>query len=200
MTEPTPPVAPAAPAPAAPAPTPAAPAPVAPAAPAPTAPATPTAEELAALPQWARDSISSANREAAATRVKLREIEPKAAQFDALEQASKTEAQRLADAASAATRDAETARAEVIRYKVAAAHHIPVEDFDLLGSGTEEEITARAVKIAAKNAAQAAPPAAPGAPAPTTRPTETLRPGATPAGSESEEEVLYRSLFGADAK
>lgn len=198
MTEPTLPVVPAAPAPAAPVPTPTAPAPVVPAAPAPAATA-PTADEIAALPKWARDSISSANSEAAAARVKLRDLEPKAAQFDALEQASKTEAQRLAEAAATATRDAETARAEVIRYKVAAAHSIPVEDFDLLGSGTEEEITARAVKIAAKNAAQVAPPA-PGAPAPTTRPTETLRPGATPAGSQSEDDVLYHSLFGADAK
>ncbi|HEY5201355.1 MAG TPA: hypothetical protein VIJ31_10650, partial [Acidothermaceae bacterium] len=131
-------------------------APVAPQTPAPTAPLTPPAEDVSTLPQWARDAITKANSEAAAARIKAKELEPAAAQFAALEEASKTEAQRLAESEATAKREALEARAESARYKVALAHGIPADDFDLLGTGTEEEITARAVKIAAKNAAQAA--------------------------------------------
>lgn len=131
---------------------------------------------------------------------KVNELTPQAEQFRKLEEASKSEAQRQAEAVEAAKRDAETAKAETVRYKVAATHGIPAEHFDLLGSGTEEEITARATKIAAliaaEKAAQPAPPAPPtGAPIPT-RPVEQMRPGATPSDAESAEDVLYKQLFG----
>jgi hypothetical protein len=163
----------------------------------PVAPAEPTEsteQNQNDLPQWARDAITKANKEAANYRTQVAELKPKAEQFKALEEASKSEAQRLAEAAEAAKRDAETARAEAIRYKAAATHGISADHFDLLGSGSEEEITARAEKIASLVAAQAA--ATQTVTPPATRPVEQLRPGATPAGSESEDDVILAKLFG----
>lgn len=124
----------------------------------------------------------------------ISELRPKADQFAALEEASKSEAQRLVEQAETATRAAETARAEAIRYKAAATYGIGADHFDLLGSGTEEEISARAEKIAALVAIQATTqtPATP----PSSRPVEQLRAGATPAGTESEEDVILAKLFG----
>ena len=114
-------------------------------------------------------------------------------EYNRLVEASKSEAQRQAEAVEAARREAEMTRAEAIRYKAAATHGIGAEHFDLLGTGTEEEVSARAEKIAALLAAQAGP--AP-ATAPQTRPVEQMRPGATPGEAESADDVLYKQLFG----
>lgn len=129
----------------------------------------------------------------------IAQLKPQADQFRQLEEASKSEAQRLAEAAETAKRDAEQARAEAIRYKAAATYGVPSEHFDLLGSGTEEEISARAEKIRALLAAQAAAATPPPASTPPTRPVEQLRPGATPSQSETEEDVIFASLFGKPA-
>lgn len=119
------------------------------------------------------------------------------AEYQRLVDASKSEAQRQAEAVANATREAETARAEAVRYRVAATHGIPADHFDLLGSGTEEEIAARAEKISTLLAAQAAAAATtPPVGAPPARPVEQLRPGATPAGVQSEDDVIFASLFG----
>lgn len=118
-------------------------------------------------------------------------------EYQSLVEASKSDAQRLQDAAATAQRDAETARAEAIRYKAAATHAVPADYFDLLGSGTEDEVAARAAKISALLAAQAAaqtPPPA-GTP-PITRPLEQMRPGATPGEAETEDDVIMSRLFG----
>lgn len=167
--------------------------------PAPAAPEAPPVEPPAEqnqqdLPQWARDAITKANKEAANYRTQVAELKPRADQFAALEEASKSEAQRLSEAATNAQREAETARAEAVRYKAAATFGIPADHFDLLGSGTEEEITARAEKLQALLAIQAAPPGA--APVPT-RPLEQMRPGATPSETDNEDDVMYARLFGA---
>lgn len=113
-------------------------------------------------------------------------------EYNRLVEASKSEAQRQQEALEAANREAETARAEAIRYRAAATHGLSADHFDLLGSGTEEEISARAEKIAALLAAQAGPAAT----APPTRPVEQMRPGATPGEAESADDVLYKQLFG----
>lgn len=158
-------------------------------APAPVAEPTPT-EDVNTLPQWARDAISKANREAAAARIQVNELKPKADQFAALEEASKSETQRLQEAAATAQREVETAKADAIRYKAAATHGIPADYHDLLTGSTEEEVAVKAEKISALLKAQTAitPPA--------TRTVENLRPGATPVGAESEDDVLMAQLFG----
>lgn len=117
-------------------------------------------------------------------------------EYQTLVEASKSDAQRKDEELARAQREAETARADAIRYKAAATHGITADHFDLLGTGTEEEITARAEKLSGLLQAQAAL-AAPAATPPATRPVEQMRPGATPGGTESEDDVIFARLFGA---
>lgn len=191
------------------APTPAAPAaPVQepPAAPAPPAAAPPTPTPPAAAPPWGSpDQFDPAkawalieglraDKEKLTARPALTDEQRKQLdEYQTLVEASKSEQQRKDEAVAAAERKAEQASAEAIRYKAAATHGISAEHFDLLGTGTEEEVSARAEKVAALLAANALP-AAPGSPP--TRPVEQLRPGATPADQPSEDDVVYAKLFG----
>jgi dsDNA-specific endonuclease/ATPase MutS2 len=164
--------------------------------PAPEAPPQqPEQQDANTLPQWARDAITKANKEAAGYRTKLAEVQPMADQFRQLEEASKSELQRIQEAQAAAEKRAEQAAAEAIRYKAAATHGIPADHFDLLGSGTEEEITARAEKISTLLAAQAQQQTPP--PKPQSRPVEHMRPGATPGEADNEEDAIFARLFGA---
>jgi hypothetical protein len=56
-----------------------------------------------------------------------------------LEEANKSEIQKATDKAAAAEKAAETAKAEALRWKVAAKHGISDEDADLFLTGTDEE-------------------------------------------------------------
>lgn len=58
--------------------------------------------------------------------------------------------------------------------RAAAKHGVLEEDYDLLGSGTPEELDARAARIVARYPSSAPPPP------PSDRPVEALRPGASP--------------------
>lgn len=133
------------------------------------------------------------------------ELKAKAEQFDAAQEAAKTEQQRIAEAAAKAQQEAQEARAESLRYKAAATHGIGQDYFDLLGSGDEETIAARAERLGAllKTASEIDQLRAEvealraGKPVPTSgRPVEALRPGATPTSAQTEDDVLYHSLFG----
>lgn len=64
-----------------------------------------------------------------------------------VEEADKTEAQKAADAVAAAQKAEADARAEAVRYKAAAAHGIGPDDIDLIGSGSEDEVMARAERL-----------------------------------------------------
>lgn len=55
-----------------------------------------------------------------------------------LEEAQKTNEQKLADAKTAAEQDAANARAEALRWRVAAKHGISDEDAELFLTGTDE--------------------------------------------------------------
>lgn len=119
-----------------------------------------------------------------------------------IEDAQKTEQQRLADRQAQIERERDEARAEGLRYKAAATHGISEDYFDLLGSGDEETIGSRGERLGAllrENASMKAELEAlrAGKPAPTNgRPVEALKPGATPEHAQSEDDVLYSSLFG----
>jgi hypothetical protein len=84
-----------------------------------------------------------------------------ASKLTALEEAQKTEAQKLADAAEQHRRDAEKARADLIRMQVALRYQIPESDLDLLGDGDEEQIEAKAKRLAELHAAATSEPARP---------------------------------------
>lgn len=115
--------------------------------------------------------------------------------FTAFKEASKTEAQRQQEAVEAANRGRDDATADALRLRVAIEHGLGKEDIDLLGTGTQEEVAARAKRIAdLRAAAVAAPPVVP--PVPGQRPIEQLRPGATPTGEVSDDQANYERLFG----
>lgn len=154
----------------------------------------PWGEDFDAQKAWSLVQNLRADKDKLAQRPALSdEQRQQLGEYDKLVQASKSDAQRLEEAARTAQSDADQARAEAVRYKAAATHGISAEHFDLLGSGTEAEITARAEKLAALVAAKATvPPTAP----PSTRPVQQLRPGATPGEAETEDDVLYAQIFG----
>lgn len=113
-----------------------------------------------------------------------------------IEESQKTEAQRQADAVARATREAAEARAEAARFKAAATHGIKPDYLDLLGSGDEETVSARAQRLAPLLAAAAEADALraelealrQGKPGPlASRPVADLKPGATPSDAPADE-------------
>jgi hypothetical protein len=119
--------------------------------------------------------LARLRREAANYRVKLKEVEPIAKAAQEAEEAKKDDIQRANERAQAAeNREKETLEGYA-RLELAVQYSIPPGDIDLIGSGTREEMDARAQRVAALNAA-----ASKAAPPPTDRPVESLRPGASP--------------------
>ncbi len=178
-----------------------------PEAPAPAAPeaSQEAAQDVAGLPEWAREAISKANREAATYRTQLREVQPLAEKARELEQAQMSEAQRAAERAAQAERERDALRSEALRYKAAAKHGIGEDYFDLLGSGDEDAISARAERLGGLLATSQRiqqletelEALRQGRPAPASaRPVASLKPGATPEANQTEDDVLYESLFG----
>ncbi|MBW0275004.1 hypothetical protein ATM97_27775 [Nocardia sp. MH4] len=119
--------------------------------------------------------IAKLRRENASWRTKVRDLEPKATAHDEAVEAQKSEVQRALDRATAAEQTAAQREQELNLLRAAAKHGIPEEDHDLLGSGTPEELEARAARIAAMRQTSAPTP-----PPPSDRPVEGLRPGASP--------------------
>lgn len=135
----------------------------------------------------------------------LKDLRPYKQRVAEIEDSQRTEAQRAAHAAAEAQRERDEARAEALRYQVAAKHGVGEDYFDLLGSGDEETLNGRGERLSALIAARQenellkAQIAAlqQGKPAPSQlRPVAALKPGATPQGQPSEDDELYRSLFG----
>lgn len=75
------------------------------------------------------------------------DLKAKASQFDQLTESQKTEAQKQADALKATETRATAAEAELARAKAALKYKLEDEDLELLGSGTPEEIDARAKRL-----------------------------------------------------
>lgn len=127
--------------------------------------------------QKSRENETRAKANADAAK-RLQEIEDK----------QKTAEQRVAEQAAQAQRDLELARSETLRYKAAATHKVSEGNFDLLGTGSEEEIATRAQRIglfetaiAERDQLRAELDALKGV-ASTPRPVDQLKPGATASG------------------
>lgn len=132
--------------------------------------------------------IKKANDEAKGLRTRVKELEALEAKVREYEDSQKSEAEKIQSRAEKAEQRAQAVEAELIRERIARRHHLDEDDMDLLGAGTEEQIEARAKKIAAKNAAAAGVTAT--AP-PTEKPTERLRPGATSTEANLEPPDAY---------
>ena len=131
-------------------------------------------------PDVARREIEKLRRESAGYRTRLRDAEPRLAQYQEYLDSQKTEQERLADAKSAAEARLAEVMATNARLMAAATHNIPAELIDLLGTGTDEEITARAQLLAERLTAATVTAPATERPA-STRPVESLTAGGRPA-------------------
>lgn len=133
------------------------------------------------------------------------DLQAKAARLAELEQAQMSEQEKLNAAKVAVERERDEARAETARLQAAVRHKIGEDYIGLLGSGTADEIEARAARIgelvtakseleqarAELEALKTGKPVPPGG-----RPVEALKPGATPSDTPTEDDVLYNALFG----
>lgn len=89
----------------------------------------------------------------AAQKAENEALKVRAAKLDEIEESQKSEAQRAAEALEAAKSDATQARAELLRYKVAAAHGITdADDIALFLTGTDEDtLTKQATRLAERS-------------------------------------------------
>lgn len=105
--------------------------------------------DLAALPEWARDSLSKANAEAAKYRTRVRELEPKAAEADKIAEAQKTDQQKSSEARQAAETRAVKAETEAARFRVALTKGLPADLATRLVGTTDDELAADADRLLA---------------------------------------------------
>lgn len=75
-----------------------------------------------------------------------RDLKAKASKLDELEAANKTESEKAAERLSAAEREAAEARADSLRFRIAAKFEVSEEDADLFLTGTDEETLTRQAK------------------------------------------------------
>jgi chromosome segregation ATPase len=143
-------------------------------------------------PDVARKEIEKLRRESAGWRTKYREAEPQLTEYQKWQDAQKTEQQKLTEAKEAAERELGDLRSTNARLMAAATHNIPPELIDLLGSGTDDEINARA-EILAERLKVTAPTSAPAS----QRPVESLTPGAAPSSAApTDPDAWIRKLAG----
>jgi hypothetical protein len=93
----------------------------------------------------ALDAERKARRDAEA---KIKELEPQAAKARELEDAGKTEQQRLTDQRDAEKQRADKAEADAARYRAAMEHGLSAEDLDLLDGVPADKIEERAKLLA----------------------------------------------------
>lgn len=74
---------------------------------------------LEELPSWARDAITKANKEAATYRTKAKELEPLASKAKQLEDANKTEMQKLTEALEASKAEGAKSTGALLKLEVA---------------------------------------------------------------------------------
>lgn len=118
--------------------------------------------------------LERVRKESAERRVKLRELEPLAQQAREAEEAQKTEVQKALERAEAAEKRDREREENFSRLDIAVHLGIEPDNIDLIGSGSREEMEARAIRVKAMQDSQriTAPPS--------DRPVEGLRPGASP--------------------
>lgn len=119
----------------------------------------PTAEETPAAPASTseppvQEDTTDWKAEARKWEARAKENRSAAAELQQLKDAEKTELQRAAEKVAAAQREAEAAKAEAARLRIAAKHGISEEYLDLLTGDDEEELEAKAKKLAALVTAQ----------------------------------------------
>lgn len=118
-----------------------------------TTPATPPAQETPAPvveqpPAQAKPEIDW-KAEARKHEARAKENAAAAAKLAELEEAQKTESQKLTDRAVAAEKERDAARLDALRVRVGAAKNLPADMIDRLRGDTEDELSADADRLAA---------------------------------------------------
>lgn len=139
---------------------------------APVTPVEPEGEEKLTAAQL-RAELTKARNQAAGYRTKLREAEPIVEEYNKQREAEKTDLER-----------ANERIAELEIRDLKSTYSLTDEDLNFLGSGTREELEARAQHLGQLRANIT--PAETKAP-PTDRPVESLRPGASPQPQQVED-------------
>lgn len=115
-----------------------------------TAPETPKAPEVdwkAKAREWERRAKANATA---------------AEQLQALEDAKKTEIERIQERAALAEAERDANRVELTRFRLAARYGLGEDDLDFLPAGSDEEMEDRAKRLSARLKAQAPVETAPG--------------------------------------
>lgn len=113
------------------------------------------------------------------------QLKPLADKAKELEDAQKTEVERASEAKQTAEQQAAEARSEATRLRMAIKYGLEEDDLDLLGSGSEEDIEARAKRLSERIGNKGAEDGneengGTTTEKPTKRPSESLKPGAAP--------------------
>lgn len=115
-----------------------------------------------------------------------------AQKYGEFEETQKSEIQKATDRAQTFEQQLADERAQNARLLAAATHNIPPELIELLGSGTAEQIGARA-EVLAERLKAATPPAPPVS----QRPVESLTPGAAPpSAAPADADAWIRKMAG----
>lgn len=131
-----------------------------------------------------RSALDAARKDAAKYRTKYAEAKPIVDAHSAAEEANKTELQRAQDQLKTIADERDTLERQVIVSDLRRVHNLTDEDINFLGSGTREELEAKAAYLGQLRANTTPPePKAP----PTDRPVESLRPGASPQSQPVED-------------
>ena len=111
----------------------------------------PAVEQESDAQKWspeAQREIEKLRKENASWRTKYRDAEPIVKAHAEAEERNKTELQRATERAQQYERDLAASQQQIQLLGFAAKYGIPEDDYDLLGSGTPEEMESRAVRIA----------------------------------------------------
>lgn len=144
--------------------------------------------------KWKALARQHENRHLAAlgfkSKSELDSLREAANKYAEVEEAQKTEQQKLTERATTAEQQLAEVQSANARLMAAAAHNIPPELIEFLGAGSEEEINARAEILAERLKATA--------PAPVNkRPVESLTPGAAPASAKpADPDAWIRNMAG----
>lgn len=137
------------------------------------------------------DYVKKLREEAAKYRTEAKTNADAAAKLAKLEEDQKSETQKLADAATAAKAEAEAAKADALRWRVAAKHGISDDDAELFLTGTDEAtLTKQAERLTERVVAKTkngnrAPTEGRTPPAPGTDPVRELARGLFGAAADS---------------
>lgn len=143
---------------------------------------TPPTNDLDSQPQWVKDEIAKARREAKNLRDRLKEAEPLVQQAREAEEANKTEAQKAIERAESSEQRAQLRETELLQSRFG----IGDEYLEFIGNGTYEEKEERAAKLGLLVQAVASKESEPTRP-PTNRPVESLRSGASSTPPPAED-------------